>query len=42
LVDRGCRELPIEANYAGLKYPSKKKIKVKCIEIDKIDRVIVL
>jgi pyrimidine operon attenuation protein/uracil phosphoribosyltransferase len=42
LVDRGCRELPIEANYAGLKYPSKNKIKVCCKEIDNIDQIVVL
>ncbi|MDR3243880.1 MAG: bifunctional pyr operon transcriptional regulator/uracil phosphoribosyltransferase PyrR [Elusimicrobiota bacterium] len=42
LVDRGCRELPIEANFIGLKYPSKKKIKVECKESDKIDQITVL
>ncbi|MDR3049849.1 MAG: bifunctional pyr operon transcriptional regulator/uracil phosphoribosyltransferase PyrR [Elusimicrobiota bacterium] len=42
LVDRGCRELPIEANYIGLKYPSKKKIKVCCKELDNIDQIVVI
>lgn len=42
LVDRGYRELPIEANYAGIKYPSKESIKVECAESDGEDRVTVL
>ncbi|MDR0485257.1 MAG: bifunctional pyr operon transcriptional regulator/uracil phosphoribosyltransferase PyrR [Elusimicrobiota bacterium] len=42
LIDRGNREFPIEANYVGFKYPSAKKIKVECKEIEKVDRVIVL
>lgn len=42
LVDRGFRELPIEANYTGIKYPSKENIKVECEETDKQDRVITI
>ncbi|MDR1195798.1 MAG: bifunctional pyr operon transcriptional regulator/uracil phosphoribosyltransferase PyrR [Endomicrobium sp.] len=42
LIDRGCRELPIEANYVGAKYPSKENVKVECSETDKEDRVIVI
>ena len=42
LVDRGGRELPIEANYCGMKYPAKENIKVECSEIDGEDRVIIL
>jgi pyrimidine operon attenuation protein/uracil phosphoribosyltransferase len=42
LVDRGFRELPIEADYAGVKYESKDNIKVECAETEKEDRVIVL
>jgi pyrimidine operon attenuation protein/uracil phosphoribosyltransferase len=39
LVDRGSRELPIEAKYVGIKYQSKKFIKVKCEEIDGVNKV---
>lgn len=42
LVDRGFRELPIEANYVGIKYESKENIKVECSEIEKEDKVIAL
>ena len=42
LVDRGHRELPIEANYVGIKHQSKESIKVECLECDDKDRVIVL
>ncbi|MCA6071201.1 MAG: bifunctional pyr operon transcriptional regulator/uracil phosphoribosyltransferase PyrR [Endomicrobium sp.] len=41
LVDRGFRELPIEAKYVGVKYKSEKFIKVECEEMDKIDKVTV-
>jgi pyrimidine operon attenuation protein/uracil phosphoribosyltransferase len=39
LVDRGSRELPIEAKYVGIKYNAKKFIKVECKETDGIDKV---
>lgn len=42
LVDRGFRELPIEAKYVGVKYPSKENIKVKCRETDGEDKVITI
>ena len=42
LVDRGYRELPIEANYTGVKYPSKESIKVECKEAEGEDKVIIL
>ncbi|MCL2144696.1 MAG: bifunctional pyr operon transcriptional regulator/uracil phosphoribosyltransferase PyrR [Endomicrobia bacterium] len=42
LVDRGFRELPIEANYIGVKHESKENIKVECTEIEKEDKVIIL
>jgi pyrimidine operon attenuation protein/uracil phosphoribosyltransferase len=42
LVDRGNRELPIEANFIGFKYFADKKIKVECKEIDGEDRVVIL
>jgi pyrimidine operon attenuation protein/uracil phosphoribosyltransferase len=41
LVDRGFRELPIEAKYTGVKYESKEFIKVDCEEADGIDKVTV-
>jgi pyrimidine operon attenuation protein/uracil phosphoribosyltransferase len=41
LVDRGFRELPIEAKYVGVKYESKKFIKVDCKESDGKDKVFV-
>jgi pyrimidine operon attenuation protein/uracil phosphoribosyltransferase len=41
LVDRGFRELPIEAKYVGVKYGSKKFIKVDCKEVDGEDKVLV-
>ncbi|MDR3195895.1 MAG: bifunctional pyr operon transcriptional regulator/uracil phosphoribosyltransferase PyrR [Endomicrobium sp.] len=41
LVDRGFRELPIEAKYVGVKYESKKFIKVDCKEADGEDKVLV-
>lgn len=41
LVDRGFRELPIEAKYVGVKYQSEEFIKVECEETDGIDRVTV-
>jgi pyrimidine operon attenuation protein/uracil phosphoribosyltransferase len=41
LVDRGFRELPIEAKYVGVKYESKKFIKVDCKEADGQDKVLV-
>jgi pyrimidine operon attenuation protein/uracil phosphoribosyltransferase len=41
LVDRGFRELPIEAKYVGVKYESKKLIKVDCKEVDGEDKVLV-
>ncbi len=42
LVDRGFRELPIEANYVGIKYQSKESIKVECLENDGKDEIIVI
>ncbi|MDR3281583.1 MAG: bifunctional pyr operon transcriptional regulator/uracil phosphoribosyltransferase PyrR [Endomicrobium sp.] len=39
LVDRGFRELPIEANYVGVKCQSEKFIKVECEEIDGVNKV---
>ncbi|MDR2426006.1 MAG: bifunctional pyr operon transcriptional regulator/uracil phosphoribosyltransferase PyrR [Endomicrobium sp.] len=42
LVDRGYRELPIEANYVGVRCLSKENIKVECCETDKEDRVITI
>ncbi|MDR1087081.1 MAG: bifunctional pyr operon transcriptional regulator/uracil phosphoribosyltransferase PyrR [Endomicrobium sp.] len=41
LVDRGFRELPIEAKYVGVKYESKKFIKVDCKEADGEDKVFI-
>jgi pyrimidine operon attenuation protein/uracil phosphoribosyltransferase len=41
LVDRGFRELPIQSNYVGVKYESKKFIKVSCKESDGADGVTV-
>jgi len=42
LVDRGFRELPIEANYVGIEYITKEKIKVECSEADGEDKVIII
>jgi pyrimidine operon attenuation protein/uracil phosphoribosyltransferase len=42
LVDRGFRELPIEAKYVGIKHKSKEFIKVDCKEADGIDKVTVV
>lgn len=42
LVDRGFRELPIEANYVGVKFPSKENVKVECKEVDGEDKVITI
>ena len=39
LVDRGFRELPIEARYIGIKYQSRALIRIKCKETDGVDRV---
>jgi pyrimidine operon attenuation protein/uracil phosphoribosyltransferase len=39
LIDRGSRELPIEAKYIGIRYQSEKLIKVECKETDGVDRV---
>jgi pyrimidine operon attenuation protein/uracil phosphoribosyltransferase len=41
LVDRGFRELPIEAKYVGVKYESEKFIKVDCKETDGEDKVFI-
>jgi pyrimidine operon attenuation protein/uracil phosphoribosyltransferase len=41
LVDRGFRELPIEAKYVGVKYESRKFIKVDCKEADGEDKVFI-
>jgi pyrimidine operon attenuation protein/uracil phosphoribosyltransferase len=41
LVDRGFRELPIEAKYVGVKYESKKFIKVDCKEVDGEDKIFI-
>jgi pyrimidine operon attenuation protein/uracil phosphoribosyltransferase len=40
LVDRGFRELPIEAKYVGVRYQSIRPIKVKCREMGGVDKVI--
>ncbi|MDR3071683.1 MAG: bifunctional pyr operon transcriptional regulator/uracil phosphoribosyltransferase PyrR [Endomicrobium sp.] len=42
LIDRGFRELPIEAKYIGVKYQSKGFIKVECKEVDGMDKVTVV
>jgi pyrimidine operon attenuation protein/uracil phosphoribosyltransferase len=42
LVDRGHRELPIEAGYAGLRRVIDGKVKVECEETDGHDRVTIL
>ncbi|MDR3113618.1 MAG: bifunctional pyr operon transcriptional regulator/uracil phosphoribosyltransferase PyrR [Endomicrobium sp.] len=42
LVDRGHRELPIEAGYAGIRKVIDGKVKVECKETDGKDRVIIL
>ncbi|MDR2191605.1 MAG: bifunctional pyr operon transcriptional regulator/uracil phosphoribosyltransferase PyrR [Endomicrobium sp.] len=42
LVDRGHRELPIEARYAGVRKVIDGKVKVECKEVDGRDRVIIL
>jgi pyrimidine operon attenuation protein/uracil phosphoribosyltransferase len=42
LVDRGHRELPIEAGYAGVRKVIDGKVKVECKETDGQDRVIIL
>ncbi|OEG71777.1 transcriptional regulator [Candidatus Endomicrobiellum trichonymphae] len=39
LIDRGFRELPIEAKYVGIMYQSKELIKIECKETDGVDRV---
>jgi pyrimidine operon attenuation protein/uracil phosphoribosyltransferase len=39
LVDRGLRELPIEAKYVGIRYQSEELIKIECKETDGVDRV---
>ena len=41
LVDRGHRELPIRADYAGKNIPtsSDEKIVVELAEVDKVDQV---
>jgi pyrimidine operon attenuation protein/uracil phosphoribosyltransferase len=40
LIDRGFRELPIEAKYLGIRYHSEELIKIECKETDCVDRVI--
>jgi len=44
LIDRGHRELPIYADYVGLKLnlPIEKSIKVSLIEEGKMDRIVIL
>lgn len=44
LVDRGHRELPIQADFAGKKVPtsSSEHVQVKLTEFDKIDQVTIL
>jgi pyrimidine operon attenuation protein/uracil phosphoribosyltransferase len=42
LVDRGHRELPIEAGYAGVRKVIDGKVKVECKEVDGRDRVLIL
>ena len=43
LIDRGHRELPIEANYVGKNVPTSRKelIKVNLNEIDKVENVVI-
>ncbi|MDR1696210.1 MAG: bifunctional pyr operon transcriptional regulator/uracil phosphoribosyltransferase PyrR [Endomicrobium sp.] len=42
LVDRGYRELPIEADYVGIKHVTKGKVKVQCKETEGEDKVFIL
>jgi pyrimidine operon attenuation protein/uracil phosphoribosyltransferase len=44
LVDRGHRELPIQADYVGRKVPTSKHeiIEVKLTEIDGEDKVVIV
>ena len=44
LVDRGHRELPIRADYVGKNLPTarKERIAVQLVEIDEVDRVLLL
>ena len=42
LIDRGYRELPIEAGYTGIRKAISGKVKVECKEIDGIDRVVII
>jgi pyrimidine operon attenuation protein/uracil phosphoribosyltransferase len=39
LIDRGFRELPIEAKYVGIRYQSEESIKIECKETGGQDRV---
>ena len=42
LVDRGGRELPIEARFIGkqIELPNGKTVRVRLTEIDKVDEVV--
>jgi pyrimidine operon attenuation protein/uracil phosphoribosyltransferase len=44
LIDRGGRELPIQANYVGMRYParSNENVKVMFQETDQAEKVIVV
>jgi pyrimidine operon attenuation protein/uracil phosphoribosyltransferase len=42
LVDRGHRELPIEAAYSGIRRVIDGKVKVECKEIEGEDKVLIL
>jgi pyrimidine operon attenuation protein/uracil phosphoribosyltransferase len=40
LIDRGFREVPIEAKYIGINYRSEQLIRVECKETGGVDRVV--
>jgi len=44
LIDRGHRELPIEAQYVGRKIPtsSREIIEVKFMEVDQMEKVLLV
>ncbi|MCL2485790.1 MAG: bifunctional pyr operon transcriptional regulator/uracil phosphoribosyltransferase PyrR [Endomicrobia bacterium] len=41
LVDRGHRELPIEANYIGVRHHTKGKVRVRCKETEGENKVFI-
>jgi pyrimidine operon attenuation protein / uracil phosphoribosyltransferase len=44
LVDRGHRELPIRPDYVGKNLPTSRgeRIQVQLVEVDEIDRIVLL